>query len=123
MAVDSIRTALEARLSEVRSRVSVELATIPDASVTVIAGEVRDPGDEAVAAERTEVRNALIGRDVGEIGELEDALQRLEAGAYGVCSECESAIEPGRLRILPAARRCGLCQEEHERRRGRSGRH
>ena len=123
IAVDSIRTALKARLNDVRGRLSAALATTPDASAEAIAGEVRDLGDEAVAAERTEVRNALMGRDVGEIGELEAALRRLDAGDYGRCSECELDIEANRLRALPAARRCGHCQADFERRRARSGRH
>ncbi len=123
IAVDSIRTALKARLKDVRGRLSAALATTPDASAEAIAGEVRDLGDEAVAAERTEVRNALMGRDVGEIGELEAALRRLDAGDYGRCSECELDIEANRLRALPAARRCGHCQADFERRSARFGRH
>jgi RNA polymerase-binding transcription factor DksA len=120
LSAHSVRARLLDRLSEVRSRVSSELALAPEASFEAIGGEVRDTGDESVAAERTEVRNALIGRDVGEIGELEAALARLDAGAYGTCIECELEIDPGRLHALPAARRCGHCQGEFERRRGRN---
>ena len=123
IAIDGIRTALQARLDDVRGRLSAALATTPEASAEAIAGEVRDLGDESVAAERTEVRNALIGRDVGEIGELEAALQRLDTGSYGRCIECDLAIETNRLRALPAARRCGHCQAEFERRTLRPGRH
>lgn len=123
IAIDSIHTALQARLNEVRGRLSATLATTPDASLEAIAGEVRDLGDESVAAERTEIRHALIGRDVGEIGELEAALLRLDSGGYGRCSECDLDIEANRLRVLPAACRCGPCQAELERRRARSGRH
>jgi RNA polymerase-binding transcription factor DksA len=123
IAIDAIRTALRARLNEVRGRLSAALATTPDASMEAIAGEVRDLGDESVAAERTEVRHALIGRDVGEIGELEAALLRLDSGGYGRCSECDLDIEANRLRAQPAACRCGHCQAEFERRRARSGRH
>jgi len=123
IAVDSIRAALQARLDDVRGRLSAALATSPDASAEAIAGEVRDLGDDSVAAERTEVRNALMGRDVGEIGELEAALRRLDSGGYGRCNECELDIEAKRLRALPAACRCGHCQAEFERRRAWSGRH
>lgn len=122
-AIDSIRTALRARLNEVRGRLSAALATTPDANMEAIAGEVRDLGDESVAAERTEVRHALIGRDFGEIGELEAALLRLDSGGYERCSECDLDIEANRLRAQPAACRCGPCQAEFERHRARSGRH
>jgi RNA polymerase-binding transcription factor DksA len=109
-----VRTRLVERLNELRAKLAAELATSPDASFEAIAGEVRDAGDESVAAERTGLRNALIGRDVGEIGELEAALARLDHGAYGTCVDCELEIEEGRLHALPAARRCGYCQQRFE---------
>lgn len=46
-----------------------------------------------------------------ELREIEDALARLDAGTYGVCSGCGKAIPDARLAIRPFARRCVPCQE------------
>jgi len=46
--------------------------------------------------------------------QLDEALQRLDEGTYGVCEDCEVQIAPGRLRALPFARRCVGCQEQFE---------
>ncbi len=42
---------------------------------------------------------------------VEEALDRLKAGDYGVCLECEQPIPAKRLQALPWARYCVDCQE------------
>jgi len=49
--------------------------------------------------------------------QIDDALDRLMAGAYGRCSSCGSAIEPDRLTNDPAVARCLICQKDNERAR------
>lgn len=41
--------------------------------------------------------------------EIDAALERLQAGGYGRCERCNSAIGLSRLVALPAARRCLSC--------------
>lgn len=47
-----------------------------------------------------------------QLKEIEDALERLKHGEYGVCEECGEPIPEQRLRLFPAARLCVRCQEE-----------
>ena len=42
---------------------------------------------------------------------VEEALDRLNSGDYGVCLACEEPIPAKRLRALPWARYCISCQE------------
>lgn len=105
---------LAARLEDLRGQLAQDIAAAPEASFEAIGGEVRDPGDEALAIERTEVRNALIERRAGEIGEIQTALDRLEAGQYGTCVDCGLEVDTERLRVLPTASRCGHCQRAEE---------
>jgi RNA polymerase-binding transcription factor DksA len=109
-----VRDHLAARLDELRGQLAQDIATAPEASFEAIGGEVRDPGDESVAIERTGVRNALIERRAGEIGEIATALERLDAGRYGTCTDCGLDIETERLRVLPTASRCAHCQRAEE---------
>jgi DnaK suppressor protein len=39
------------------------------------------------------------------------ALERLDSGEYGLCTDCEKPISPKRLRAIPWASRCVACQE------------
>jgi DnaK suppressor protein len=43
---------------------------------------------------------------------IEEALDRINSGDYGVCLSCEEEIPEKRLRALPWARYCVTCQEE-----------
>ena len=43
---------------------------------------------------------------------VEEALDRVRSGDYGVCLACEQPIPPKRLQALPWARYCVRCQEE-----------
>lgn len=46
---------------------------------------------------------------------VEEALQRIEDGSYGVCTDCEKPIPIKRLEVFPAAQRCVECKSNFER--------
>ena len=48
------------------------------------------------------------------LNRINEALGRLEEGAYGNCFECGEEIAPQRLRALPFAVRCRECEEARE---------
>ncbi len=52
------------------------------------------------------------------LAQIDAALARLRAGAYGRCAECDEEIPLPRLRALPFALRCAPCQERWEGERG-----
>jgi DnaK suppressor protein len=45
---------------------------------------------------------------------LDAALERLDAGNYGSCFDCAEEISERRLRALPFAARCQICEECRE---------
>ncbi len=49
--------------------------------------------------------------------QIDDAVAKLHAGRYGVCSSCGEPIPIGRLDALPFATRCVPCQETIEKTR------
>lgn len=48
--------------------------------------------------------------------ELDDALKKIEEGAFGICEDCKGIITKTRLRVVPYARLCLKCQEKKEKR-------
>src|SRR5690242_14551799 len=46
------------------------------------------------------------------VGLIEEALDRLRSGAFGICMACEQPIAAKRLQALPWARYCVTCQEQ-----------
>jgi DnaK suppressor protein len=51
------------------------------------------------------------GLDYAQLRLVEEALDRLESGDYGICQHCEQPIAPKRLNAIPWARYCVACQE------------
>lgn len=49
-----------------------------------------------------------------ELTRIEDALNRLKEGSYGVCADCSQLIDEARLRVSPCAPCCIRCQERRE---------
>lgn len=56
-------------------------------------------------------RTVLHTMDQKKLNQIEEALQRLDAGLYGRCTACGEAIEAERLAILPATTLCIGCQQ------------
>ena len=75
--------------------------------------EARAVADE----EERELDIVLLEMRSREVQEIEAAVHRLEAGAYGRCIACGAAILGSRLRARPFAVRCRMCQETAETRR------
>jgi DnaK suppressor protein len=45
------------------------------------------------------------------LSQVNDALERLDEGLYGICRRCGQEIDPARLRALPYATYCLRCQQ------------
>lgn len=50
------------------------------------------------------------------LSKIDEALERIEKGSYGVCEECGDEIGVKRLEARPVATRCIQCKEEQEKR-------
>lgn len=57
---------------------------------------------------------AINEHETAELGDIEAALERMDAGTYGQCSECGVTIAPARLNAYPTAKRCIVCQTRKE---------
>jgi DnaK suppressor protein len=66
-----------------------------------------------VATER-ELEFALGERETAELTAIATALARIEAGTYGLCTDCGITIPAARLQASPEAGRCIACQEQAE---------
>ena len=66
-----------------------------------------------LATER-ELEFELGEREMAELTAIDAALARLQAGTYGACTDCGTAIAPARLHATPEAARCLHCQEKQE---------
>lgn len=65
--------------------------------------------DRATERQGDDVLQALGTHDVGEIRQIEAALDRIANGTYGACVICGDPIAEKRLEALPATPFCATC--------------
>jgi len=73
-----------------------------------------DTYDLASEERDREINFILNDREREKLQSVEDALERIEEGIYGMCDSCESEIAAGRLEAMPFTRLCVSCQAERE---------
>jgi len=74
----------------------------------------RDEEDQATVSLLAETSLTLLGPKRQELEAIEEAMQRLENGAYGLCEVCGQPIEPRRLEIMPETPLCRGCMSQRE---------
>jgi len=67
--------------------------------------------DQAQLSHDEFVSLRLNSLDYGQLRLVEEALDRVQSGDFGVCLACERPIPSKRLQALPWARYCVPCQE------------
>ena len=73
-----------------------------------------DSKERAKHLEDNEVVDALGNEARDELRKISAALQRLDAGDYGICIACGLPIKSGRLEVYPYADECIDCAEFDE---------
>ena len=61
-----------------------------------------------------EMALSLVSTEQDALFEIEEALQRLDSGSYGVCEACGAPMQKRRLQAMPFARLCVQCKSASE---------
>ncbi|MFE5035292.1 TraR/DksA family transcriptional regulator [Streptomyces sp. NPDC056683] len=114
--VEEARTELTAEATRLRAEL--------DASESALAGLMRDSGDGAGDDQAdTGTKNitrehelALAANAREMLEQTGRALQKLDAGTYGLCENCGNPIGKARMQAFPRATLCVECKQKQERR-------
>jgi RNA polymerase-binding transcription factor DksA len=114
--IDALRKLLETERAALSERALVfidEHGQIDPTAATHGQGETEHTATEV----EQRVADVLETNTREALAEISDALERMDAGTYGLCEDCGSPIPGERLVALPAARFCVACQARHDSRR------
>lgn len=83
------------------------------------AAEVHDEGvgdecDAALDGAQTEINSQLAALESRELAQIEQAIQQIRDGHYGICESCGEKITLVRLKALPFTTTCIACQRRQE---------
>ena len=104
-----LKSMLEDRRRDIQDRLRSLRETLP-AQVA----EVKDAEEQSVQDFVQDVELALMEMKSETLAQIDEAIRRLEAGAYGTCANCAREIAEARLKALPFATLCLECQENEE---------
>lgn len=87
---------------------------------SVSTDEMSDEIDLSSAELEQGMRMRLRSREALFMKKIDEALEKIQAGTFGVCECCDHDIELSRLEVRPTANLCLSCKEEEEMREIRS---
>jgi DnaK suppressor protein len=99
---------------EIVNKISQEMGTKVDEDPRMSTLATLDSGDLSQLDLDEDIDYTLLTRHIERLREVENALDRLEQGNYGICEDCGAAINLERLKVLPFATCCVRCQEKRE---------
>ena len=76
--------------------------------------QVADIADDAVQSYDRQLMMGLGEKEFGKLRLVEEAIEKLDEGQYGICLECEELISEERLTVIPLASHCVDCLEAIE---------
>ena len=107
----------ESELAELRTELERQLAKLEKSMA--VTDEALKPVELDQAAvgrlsrmdslQNQSMAKGLRERESARLGMIQDALKRMDAGTYGVCTVCGAAVAAGRLFVVPESETCAQC--------------
>ena len=108
---EELRDILLHRRKGIMENFDGDIDTTNETKLHKIVGDVADIAQESSEKELTFQLAEVESR---ELVQIDNALERIAEGMYGMCEKCGEAISQARLKALPFAGKCIRCQEEDE---------
>jgi len=103
------------RFRDVLKKTQVDLEENGISGREALAIEVSaDELDRTQHAQERDLAMGGLDRNVKRLREVRAALARIDAGAFGICLDCEKEISMKRLSAMPWTASCIVCQEAAE---------
>jgi DnaK suppressor protein len=111
---EELRKILIELRDEVLGKLAQEMRAKVDEDPRMSTISTMDMGDLSQLDLNEDIDYALLNMQIERLREVEDALDCLEEGTYGICEDCGASINLERLKVLPFTTYCVQCQEKRE---------
>tara|TARA_B100000315_G_scaffold66752_1_gene60672 strand:- start:663 stop:1013 length:351 start_codon:yes stop_codon:yes gene_type:complete len=105
---------LKSLLTDMREKLTTGLERCLNDSKEEVSGGVPDVNDDATRTYNRQVILNLSEQERSQLERVDEALQKLLDGRYGVCDDCGESIPVKRLEIVPFAKFCVKCKSKME---------
>src|SRR5512144_1492510 len=83
-------------------------------SYTLGTDGIQDMADAASNTYNADILMSISDNDLTILKDIDNSLDKLNKGTYGICEECEEKISEKRLEANPVARYCITCKRQME---------
>lgn len=104
------------RLLEERMDLMADLHKVTNGEKTKERSGSMDPADMADSSYSADRSLAWTEKIHRRVREIDESLERMKEGTYGICQVCGEEIPIGRLEVRPKAKYCAQCKEDLEKR-------
>lgn len=108
--LDFFRATLKKQLEHLARKSEGSIAVLVNATVASA-----DPLDRAALESQRELAVHMMERDKKLMVKIKKALQKIDDRTFGICEECEEAIDIARLKLRPVTELCIQCKKQQER--------
>ena len=106
-AIQYFKEKLLAKRAEAKEQIEILIDrrdNLDEADDADLSSLVHHPGDVGSEAEEDAMNYQLLEREKKYVNEINDALERIENGTYGICKATGKVISKGRLDAVPHTR-------------------
>lgn len=114
MNIEKALSMLQARRADLLGELRLRLHAEGETEQLALVNHLDETGDWAEASSESLHDLALLQHEIVTLRGLDDALQRVHSGQYGICQECGEKIPDNRLEVQPEAMTCLQCQQKLE---------
>ena len=107
--IASLKDALLRKRGEI---LAVSTGTRPLPASLDVNSRQGDLADQASGSNEVHIALKLKQTDAKILQAIEEALQRMEQGTYGICRDCGDPVAPARLQAIPWTRVCISCKQK-----------
>ena len=77
-------------------------------------GQVADISDDAARTYNRQLEGELEEQEWKKLKQVDSAIEKINTGEYGICTQCETTIPEARLEVVPYTEFCTQCLSEME---------
>jgi DnaK suppressor protein len=102
------------RLLKMRENILNKAKKLKEDSYNLGTDGIQDMADAASNTYNADILMSISDNDLTALKDIDNSLDKLSKGTYGVCEECEEKISEKRLEANPVARYCITCKRQME---------
>ncbi|MDD3846455.1 MAG: TraR/DksA family transcriptional regulator [Syntrophorhabdaceae bacterium] len=102
------------RLLKMRENILNKAKKLKEDSYNLGTDGTQDMADAASNTYNADILMSISDNDLTLLKDIDNSLDKLNKGTYGICEECEEKISEKRLEANPVARYCITCKRQME---------